>query len=154
MKNVAKNMPRTSAVRKAVLPLFLISGTAGLIYEVTWTRAFGVVFGNTVFAVSTVLTAFMLGLAVGSWLFGRITDKSVQPLKIFALLELGIGAYAIAFPTVLAATDVLYRWFFHSFHPGFYPLSLFRFALSIIILLIPTAFMGGTQPVVSMLWAN
>jgi len=63
-------MPRISAVRKAVLPLFLISGTAGLIYEVTWTRAFGVVFGNTVFAVSTVLTAFMLGLAVGSWLFG------------------------------------------------------------------------------------
>jgi len=154
VKNVTKNMPRISAVRKAVLPLFLLSGTAGLIYEVTWTRAFGVVFGNTVFAVSTVLTAFMLGLAVGSWLFGRITDKSVQPLKIFALLELGIGAYAIAFPTILATTDVLYRWFFRSFHPSFYPLSLFRFALSIIILLIPTAFMGGTLPVLSRLWAN
>jgi spermidine synthase len=147
-------MPRISAVRKAVLPLFLISGTAGLIFEVTCTRAFGVVFGNTVFAVSTVLTAFMLGLAVGSWLFGRITDKNVKPLKMFALLELGIGAYAIAFPTILAATDVLYRWFFRSFHPGFYPLSLFRFALSIIILLIPTAFMGGTLPVLSRLWAN
>lgn len=147
-------MPRISAVRKAVLPLFLISGTAGLIYEVTWTRAFGVVFGNTVFAVSTVLTAFMLGLSVGSWLFGRITDKSLQPLKLFALLELGIGAYAIAFPTILAATDVLYRWFFRSFHPSFYQLSLFRFALSIIILLIPTAFMGGTLPVLSRLWAN
>jgi spermidine synthase len=147
-------MLRISAVRKAVLPLFLISGTAGLIYEVTWTRTFGVVFGNTVFAVSTVLTAFMLGLAVGSWLFGRITDKSVRPLKIFALLELGIGAYAIAFPTVLAATDVLYRWVFRSFHPGFYPLSLFRFALSIIILLLPTALMGGTLPVLSRLWAN
>jgi len=147
-------MPRISAVRKAVLPLFLISGTAGLIYEVTWTRAFGVVFGNTVFAVSTVLTAFMLGLAVGSWLFGKISDKSSQPLKLFALLELGIGAYALVFPMVLAATDVLYLWFYRSFHPGFYPLSLFRFALSIIILLIPTALMGGTLPVLSRLWAN
>ncbi len=154
VKNVRKNTSRISAVRTAVLPLFLVSGTAGLILEVTWTRAFGVVFGNTVFAVSTVLTSFMLGLAVGSWLFGRITDKSVQPLKMFALLELGIGAYAIAFPTVLAATDVLYRWFFRSFQPGFYPLSLFRFALSVIILLIPTAFMGGTLPVLSRLWAH
>jgi len=154
LKNIKKKTSRISAVRKAVLPLFLISGTAGLIYEVTWTRAFGVVFGNTVFAVSTVLTAFMLGLAVGSWLFGRITDKSSQPLKLFALLELGMGAYAIAFPMVLSATDVLYRWFFRSFHPSFYPISLFRFALSIIILLIPTAFMGGTLPVLSRLWAN
>jgi spermidine synthase len=70
VKNVTKNVPRISAVRKAVLPLFLISGTAGLIYEVTWARAFGVVCGNTVFAISTVLTVFMLGLVVGSWLFG------------------------------------------------------------------------------------
>jgi len=154
VKDVAKSITRISAARKAVLPLFLISGAAGLIYEVAWTRAFGVVFGNTVFAVSTVLTAFMLGLAAGSWLFGRIADKSSQPLKLFALLELGTGAYALAFPMVLAATDVLYLGFFRSFHPSFYTLSLFRFALSIIILLIPTAFMGGTLPVLSRLWAN
>jgi spermidine synthase len=141
-------------VRKAVLPLFFISGSAGLIYEVAWTRAFGVVFGNTIFAVSTVLTAFMLGLAVGSWVFGRIADKSSHPLKLFALLQLAIGAYAFAFPTVLGATDILYRWFFRSFHPSFYPLSLFRFALSIVILLLPTALMGGTLPVLSKLWAR
>ncbi|MHC4603347.1 MAG: fused MFS/spermidine synthase [Planctomycetota bacterium] len=141
-------------MRKAVLPLFFVSGSAGLIYEVAWTRAFGVVFGNTIFAVSTVLTAFMLGLAVGSWLFGRIADKSSQPLKLYAFLQLVIGAYAFAFPTVLGATDILYRWFFRSFHPSFYPLSLFRFALSIVILLLPTALMGGTLPVLSRLWAR
>ena len=77
-------------VRKAVLPLFLVSGAAGLVYEVTWIRAFGVVFGNTIFAVSTVLTAFMFGMAAGSWLFGRIADKSHRPLRLFALLEIGI----------------------------------------------------------------
>ena len=145
---------RISVVRKLVLPLYLISGAAGLIYEVVWTRAFGVVFGNTIFAVSTVLTAFMLGLAGGSWLFGRVADKSAKPLKMYALLQVAIGAYAFVFPIVLAATDNLYGWVFRTFHPTFYPLSLLRFVLSVIILFVPTALMGGTLPVLSRLWAN
>ena len=154
MKTIAQTQGGIPVVRKAVLPLFLVSGAAGLVYEITWTRAFGVVFGNTVFAVSTVLTAFMLGLAGGSWLFGRIADRSSRPLKLFALLEVGIGAYAFAFPTILAATDLFYRWFFRSFHPNFYPMTFVRFALSIVMLLVPTALMGGTLPILSKLWAD
>lgn len=154
MKTIAQTQGGVPVVRKAVLLLFLVSGAAGLVYEVTWTRAFGVVFGNTVFAVSTVLTAFMLGLACGSWLFGRIADRSSRPLKLFALLEVGIGVYAFAFPTILATTDLFYRWFFQSFHPSFYPLTFVRFAMSVVMLLIPTALMGGTLPVLSKLWAN
>jgi spermidine synthase len=136
------------------LALFLISGAAGLIYEVTWTRAFGVVFGNTVFAVSTVLSAFMLGLAAGSWLFGRIADRSTKPLRLYALLELAIGVYAFFLPVILAKTDILYVWLFRSYELSFYPLSLVRFALSIVILFIPTALMGGTLPVLSKLWSD
>jgi spermidine synthase len=151
---ITQTQRRISVVRKAVLPLFLLSGAAGLVYEVTWTRAFGVVFGNTIFAVSTVLTAFMFGMAAGSWLFGRISDRSHQPLRLFALLEIGIGLYAFAFATILTTVDVFYSWFFQSFHPSFYPLSLVRFITSVVILLIPTALMGGTLPVLSKLWAN
>jgi spermidine synthase len=153
VKTITQTQHRISVVRKAVLPLFLVSGTAGLIYEVTWTRAFGVVFGNTIYAASTVLTAFMLGLALGSWLFGRIADRCSRPLRLYAFLELMIGVYAGAFPTILAATDIFYLWFFRSFHPSFYPLSLVRFVLSVLILLFPTVIMGGTLPVLSRLWA-
>lgn len=140
-------------LRRAVLPLFFVSGATGLIYEVAWTRAFGAVFGNTVFAVSTVLTAFMLGLAGGSWLFGRLADRTSDPMRFYALLEVCIGVYAMLFPAILLATDVFYRWFFGAFQPGFYPLSLVRFVLSVLILILPTAFMGGTLPVLSKLWA-
>ncbi|MFC1636806.1 fused MFS/spermidine synthase [Planctomycetota bacterium] len=154
MRTIAGTQHRMSVVRRAVLPLFLVSGAAGLIYEITWTRIFGEVFGNTVFAVSTVLTAFMLGLALGSWLLGRIADRIIQPLKFYAFLELAIGSYALVLPTLLSITDVFYRWFFQSFHPGFYSLSLIRFVLSVIILLLPTLLMGGTLPVLSRLWAN
>jgi spermidine synthase len=150
---MARKGPHASVVRKAVLLLFFISGAAGLIYEVTWTRAFGLVFGNTVFAVSTVLAAFMLGLALGSWLFGRIADRSHRPLRLYAILEVGVGAYAFFFPKILAMTDLVYLWFFRSFAPGFYTLSLLRFILSVILLLLPTVLMGGTLPVLSRLWA-
>ena len=151
---IAQTRAHISMVRKATLPLFLASGAAGLVYEVTWTRSFGVVFGNTVFAVSTVLTAFMLGLALGSWFFGRIADASRRPLALYALLEAAVGVYALVFPQILKLTDVAYSWFFRSFGAGFYALSLFRFALSILILLVPTMLMGGTLPVLSRLWAG
>jgi len=182
---IAGKQQRISATRKAVLPLFLVSGAVGLIYEVTWTRAFGVVFGNTVFAVSTVLTAFMLGLALGSWLFGRFADKSTRPLLFYALLELFIGTYILVFfhfPHVLSGIDALseanpvlgwllivprfiagidifskidtfYLWFFRSYHPEFYLMSLVRFVISVMVLLVPTALMGATLPVLSKLWA-
>ncbi len=70
------------------------------------------------------------------------------------MLEVGIGVYAFAFPTILATTDLFYRWFFQSFHPSFYPLTFVRFAMSVVMLLVPTALMGGTLPVLSKLWAN
>ncbi len=154
VKTITKEQHRIIVVRKVVLPLFLVSGTAGLIYEVAWARALGVVFGNTIYAASTVLTVFMLGMALGSWFFGRLADRCTRPLRLFALLELMIGIYAIVFPAIMAATDVFYLWFFRSFHPGFYPLSLVRFALSVLILLFPTVLMGGTLPILSRLWAT
>jgi spermidine synthase len=96
----------------------------------------------------------MLGMALGSWFFGRLADQCTRPLRLFALLELLIGIYAIVFPTIMATTDVFYLWFFRSFHPSFYPLSLVRFVLSVLILLFPTVIMGGTLPILSRLWAT
>jgi len=58
-----------------VLVLFFLSGAAGLVYEVLWTRQLSLVFGVTTCAVSTVLATFMGGLALGSWLIGRAVDR-------------------------------------------------------------------------------
>ena len=153
-KRRTNGLARMSAIRRVVILLFLISGATGLVYEVTWTRAFGVVFGNTVFAVSTVLTAFMFGLAAGSWLIGKIADRSGNPLRLYAVLQLLVGLYAFAFPTILRQTDVLYTWIYRAFGSSFYQLSLIRFVVSVVILLAPAALMGATLPVLSRLWAE
>src|SRR5512137_830628 len=105
-------------VRKLVVPLFLVSGATGLVYEVVWMRSLGTVFGNTVLAASTVLTAFMLGLALGSWLLGRAADRLRRPLRTYSYLELCLGAYAFAFPTILLYVDRFYLWFYQACEPG------------------------------------
>ncbi len=148
----ATAQPRVSVIRKAVILLFLVSGATGLIYEVVWMRSLGTVFGNTVLAASTVLTAFMLGLALGSWLLGRTADRLRRPLRVYSYLELGLGVYALAFPTILRHVDRFYLWFYQAYEPGFYTLNLVRFLVSVGILLLPTLLMGGTLPVLSALW--
>ncbi len=62
------------------LTLFFFSGLISLILQVVWLKKLVLVFGNTVWAVSTLLTAFMAGLAIGSWVFGRIADRTESPL--------------------------------------------------------------------------
>ena len=152
MRTASHVQPVSATLRRLILPLFLISGTTGLIYEVIWMRSLGTVFGNTVFAASTVLTAFMLGLALGSWLFGRLADRVRRPLRVYAWLELAIGVYAFAFPVILVLVDRFYLWFYQTYEPGFTTLTVVRFVFSTLILILPTTFMGGTLPILSGLW--
>lgn len=135
----------------AVFGLFLLSGATGLAYEVIWTRMLVRVFGASSFAVSTVLATYMAGLAVGSYLFGRLIDRKGNPILIYGLLELGIGAFALIFPFILAGLNPLYRALYGSLEGSLYTLSLIRFLLSFAVLIIPTTLMGGTLPVLSRL---
>jgi hypothetical protein len=72
--------------------LFFLSGAAALVYEVVWARSLALVFGGSHLAVATVLSVFMGGLRLGGWLLGRAADRSRRPLRLYALLELGIAA--------------------------------------------------------------
>ena len=88
--------------QKALLVLFFFSGVSSLVYQVVWARMLTVVFGTTLLATSTVLSAFMAGLALGSWVLGRYIDRCKHPLRIFAALEVGIGLFALFFPSISA----------------------------------------------------
>lgn len=75
-----------------MLVLFFASGISGLVYQLVWTRMLVLVFGNTLLATSTVLSVFMAGLAIGSYVFGQYIDREPRPLiEIYAHLEIGIG---------------------------------------------------------------
>jgi spermidine synthase len=126
--------------------LFLLSGACALTYQVVWSRLLAQIFGVTAFAVSTVLVSFMGGMALGAYLLGSRVDRSARPLRVFALLEAGIGAYALVLPLLLAAAGLLYDRLFPMLPDSFLLKSSIRFVMSLTLLLIPTVLMGGTLP--------
>ena len=137
-------------IKPTVWLIFILSGASALIYEVIWMRQLTLVFGSTVFATSTVLTAFMAGLALGSYYFGRKIDESkMSPLKLYAILEAGIGGFCIIWPLLLTFLTGLYVLIYRNITSEFYTLSLIRFVLTFGILLIPSTLMGGTLPVLT-----
>ena len=137
-------------IKPIVWLIFIFSGASGLIYQVIWMRQLTLVFGSTVFATSTVLTAFMAGLALGSYYFGRKIDESAaSPLRIYAFLEAGIGAFCLVWPLILSVLSALYVLIHRNITSEFYTLSLIRFVLTFGVLLIPSTLMGGTLPVLT-----
>jgi spermidine synthase len=140
-----------SALEIAILGLFFLSGASALVYEVVWTRDLTNVFGGSAFAVATVLAAFMAGLALGSTVFGRAIDRRGHPLVVYGVLEAGIAIWALILPFLFTLLDHLYAGIYRTVDPGFYVLSLVRFALTFLVLLVPTTMMGGTLPVLGKL---
>ncbi len=150
----AENSPgqRTIPPRAAetlILFLFFCSGALGLIYEIIWTRLLRHVMGNTVYSVTTVLCAFMAGLALGSWLGGKIIDRRGNPLKVYGLLEGAIGVYCLFLPVLIKSAEPGYRLLYQNFGQSHYLFNLLRFFFSAALLVLPATFMGATLPVLS-----
>lgn len=140
---------RTSVVFGVVLGAFFVSGACGLIHEVAWTRLLRLIMGNGTFSTTTVLCAFMGGLALGSYLSGRFIDQRHDPLRIFALFEGVIGIYCFLLPWLINGAEPIYRFLYQNTHTSFYIFSLIRFFFSGLILLMPAIFMGATLPVLT-----
>lgn len=130
--------------------MFLFSGASALVYEVVWTRTLTTFFGSTLYGVATVLSAFMGGLALGSWLIGSRADTMRRPLVAYGVFEIGIAVASLLFPFLLKATQPLIGAFYVTGGEStFYLFSLIRFVLVFLLLLVPTTLMGATLPVLS-----
>lgn len=130
-------------------PLFFVSGATGLTYQILWARQLHLVFGTSTFAITTVLAAFMGGLAIGGFAMGRIADRVRSPLAVYGWIEVGIGVYALLFPLLLAVVTPLYLGLWQALEP---PPVLFGAAQFIVVgclLLLPTALMGATLPLLA-----
>ncbi len=136
-------------MRPLILACFFLSGASGLILEMLWTRMLTLVFGSTTLAVSTVLTAFMGGLGLGSYLAGKFADRLKTPVRAYALAEASIGIYALLVPLVISLYPSLNRWLWSAFGDRYALLSILRFAASAGLLLLPTTLMGATLPILA-----
>ena len=130
-----------------LLAAFFASGIAGLVHEVAWTRVLRHVMGNTSFAVTTVLTVFMAGLALGSLVAGRLIERRSDPVRVFAILEGAIGATCLVLPAAIDALEPIYRALYQATGGSFLLLSLVRVVFCSLVLLPAATMMGATLPV-------
>ena len=128
--------------------LFFISGASALIYQVLWLRLLGLVFGVTVHAATTVLASFMGGLAIGSLLAGRLAPRVRRPLIWFGVAEISIGLAALATPPALRALTGIYAGVYPALSDSPVSLTALRVAGASLVLLVPTALMGASLPLV------
>ncbi|UCG32924.1 MAG: fused MFS/spermidine synthase [Phycisphaerales bacterium] len=130
-----------------VYALFFLSGATGLVYELVWTRELIFVFGGTTYAITTVVVAFMAGLGLGSYLGGKLSSRLQQPGRVYGLIEILIGLYALLVPFLLGIAEPLYRAMYP--HVGDHPwvLTLARFCVGALVMIIPTTLMGATLPI-------
>jgi spermidine synthase len=134
--------------RGLVYGVFLLSGAAGLTYQIIWARWLGLVFGGTTASISIVLASFMAGLAFGSFAVGRLLPRVTHPLRLYGWAELGIGAFAIAFPLVTAACDAIFVAAVQVESPLAWSFGI-RIVLALLLLLVPTTLMGATLPLLT-----
>ncbi len=128
--------------------IFTASGATALVYQVIWSRWLGLLFGNTTTSISIVLGSFMLGLALGSWGAGRFLPRIGNPMRVYAYVELGIGIFALCFPSLTQLTDYFFTAAVSTESSTAF--SLFtRGTLAFLLLLLPTTFMGATLPLLT-----
>lgn len=123
---------------RVLYPVFLVSGFAAILYQLVWQRALFRLLGTSSESVTLIVTAFMLGLGIGSLAGGAWSSKPGRPLAlIFGLAELGIGAFGLVslrlFSWIAAET------------PEAAGLSIGLIAFAAV--LVPTVLMGATLPI-------
>jgi spermidine synthase len=148
---VAASRPLT--FRLSLHILFFLSGAAALAYEVLWMRRFSVLLGATAPAVAAALTAFFVGLGLGSYLLGRLAPRFNRPLRAFAVLEIGTGLSALAVEPILRALQPVYAWLYDGSGESVALHLTLRVGAAVFAVLVPATCMGGTLPVLAQLVA-
>ncbi len=133
-----------------LIPWLLVpSGCAALIYQVSWVRLLGLSMGSTSAAVSIVLAAFFLGMTLGSWLADRLSAGNITDIRRFAGLEGLIALTGLVLLPLLLHLD--------------HGMSLLgpagawmpaKFIICLLLLVIPTACMGATYPMIAAAWIS
>lgn len=133
----------------ALVALFFVSGAASLVYEAVWNRLLVLQMGNTAYALTTILTVFMGGLALGSVLGGRVASRLRDPLRAYGWLELGIGIYCAFVPWLIDALAPVMQWVYNGYYGSLATFSFFQFLACGAVLLVPITAMGATLPIVT-----
>ncbi|HBC73575.1 MAG TPA: hypothetical protein DC017_01715 [Candidatus Wallbacteria bacterium] len=139
-------------IYSVIYAAFFMTGFSGLVYQIAWSRLLHLIFGVTLFAVSTVVISFMAGLFAGNIAAARIVSRISRPLAFYAAIEFAVGCYGFFTPELAGAIDSVSRSIIFNY-PDISTASsawvAVRFLLCFAVFIVPTFLMGTTLPVLS-----
>lgn len=138
-------MDSTPRFTPVLLVLFLGSGCAALIYQIVWLQLLQLVIGSSAISLGVLLGSFMGGMCLGSLAFARVVSSRRHPLRVYALIELGIGFLGVV---LLFGMPHVNRMYVSYAGHGFAAILL-RAAVCALCLLPPTILMGATLPAIA-----
>src|SRR6204780_69261 len=134
--------PADRAHLPLLLVLFIGSGCAALIYEIVWFQLLQLVVGSSAVSLGVLLGTYMGGLCLGSLLLPRYVSARNHPLRVYAIIEGGIGVCGLIVLSILPLLDRLYAAVGGS---GLFGM-LMRALVAAVCLLPPTLLMGASLP--------
>ncbi|APW60716.1 fused MFS/spermidine synthase [Paludisphaera borealis] len=142
-------LPTGSGSPRRLLPVLLVlfvgSGCAAMIYEVVWLQLLQLVIGSTAVSLGVLLGTFMGGMGAGSLLLPRLVSTRRNPLRVYALLELGIGVIGLLVLYGMPYVERVYLLYTGHGTPD----VLLRGVVAGFCLLPPTLLMGATLPAIA-----
>lgn len=147
MSHAAHTPSRSSSLPLWAAFCFFVSGAAGLLYEIVWSKQLAYVLGSSLHAVATVAAAFLCGLAIGARVLGGPLSRRGDGARLYALLELGVAVLGVALLPLLRGVEPVFGQFYRSMGADSALFAVVRFLLTFVVLLPPTVLMGATLPV-------
>ncbi|HVR19071.1 MAG TPA: fused MFS/spermidine synthase, partial [Polyangiaceae bacterium] len=133
----------------AVVTLFVVSGAAGLVDQVCFSKYLSYIVGSTAYAVSTVLAAFMTGIALGAHFGGKLSARVRRPLAAYGALEVFVGVAVVVTPFAFDGLSSLYAGVARNAPDSLALLTVLRWFVALAIVVLPTAAMGATLPILT-----
>ncbi|QLG93410.1 fused MFS/spermidine synthase [Pseudomonas yamanorum] len=135
-------LAETQATSNILIPalLLFLSGGAALVYQVLWIKQLSLVVGVEVYAITTGISAFFAGLALGGLVFGRWADRLVRPLVLYAVLEILVAVLGVSATLALSMAASPFAWLEQR-------VGLLAWLLPFALVGLPALLMGGTLPV-------
>ncbi|MFC1817356.1 fused MFS/spermidine synthase, partial [Thermodesulfobacteriota bacterium] len=136
------------------LCIFTVSGFSAMAYEVIWTRLLGLIIGPTTYSFTLVVSAFIIGLAVGSFIFGWLADRIKGVFSLLVWTQVGAACLALLVSQFFGNSQFFFAKLIYTFQDQFGEMLLAQFLIVFFILLGPTVLLGATFPLVNRIYAR
>jgi spermidine synthase len=146
--------PEDNATAGAALIIFMVSGFCAMAYEVLWTKLLGLLVGPTTYSFTIVLVTFIVGLALGNMVFGRLADRSRNAMGLLLASQIAAALLALLISQLFGSSQLFFAKLIYTFRDHFALFSLVKALVLFALMILPTFFLGATFPLVARIYTR